>query len=97
MKRDDFIFTIGYEGETAIVDGQAKRKYPGLTSTDLLDKGLYKAAFSAALFDGKDDEAEKILVRYNEETGSTYKSNEELKRLFGVFDVPEKINRIKVL
>jgi len=44
MKREDFLFTIGYQGDTALVDGSAKRQYGGLSTRELAAKGLLKPA-----------------------------------------------------
>lgn len=97
MKREDFIFTIGYDGSTAIVDGKARRKYGRLTTEGLLAEGLYKAAFCSALYDEDEDAISAVMAAYNENKGAHYRSAEELKRLFGVNEVPEVGARTKLV
>ena len=98
MKREDFIFTIGYQGNTAVVDGRAKKQYGTLSARELAEKGFYKAAFSAALYSGDEKEVDEFLSIYNAASadGPRY-TKAGLNRLFGVFGVPEGINRIKII
>ena len=97
MKREEFIFTIGYEGQTAIVDGQAMKKYKNLSTLQLAENGLYKEAFCSALYGENQEELGQVLDIYNKQSGSNYSSPEELKRLFGVFGIPEDIDKVNVL
>jgi hypothetical protein len=91
ISREDFLFTIGYEGLTAIVDGKARRQYGKLSTMELAEAGLYRAAFSSALWaleaeggpkDGKD--LADFLAYFNAKAGTSYTGIEQLKRLFGV-------------
>ena len=97
ISRDDFIFTVGYQGDTAIVDASAKKRNKGLTASELASKGLFKQAFSAALFDGDKEGMQKILEDYNRIAGTEYEDLADLKRLFGVDGVREDISRTKAL
>lgn len=95
MKREDFCFIIGYNGEQALVDKQSRARYGRLSVDALLAEGLYKPAFCAALYE-KDEAAQKrVLEEYNRSSGSGFASPEDLKRVFGVFGVPEGIKGIK--
>ena len=97
MRRDEFVFTIGYQGNTAIVDGKAKRKFGKLETKELAEKGFYKAAFSSAIYSGDERELDEFLAIYNAAgQGSAY-SKDQLKRLFGVFGVPDGITRVKIV
>ena len=93
MKKDDFISTIGYSGNSAVCDKKLQK--PGTSIETLLEKGLFKAAFSKALYEENTADQEKVLDSYNKQSNSEYKSVEELKRLFGVFRVPDKITKVK--
>ena len=93
MKADDFSSTIGYSGITAVVDKQIHKSVS--TVEKLLEQGQYKAAFSKALYENDEKAQEQVLRSYNKASSSEYRSVEELKRLFGVFRVPEKITRVK--
>ena len=84
MRREDFIFTIGFDGGTAIIDGKAKKRYGRLNTEQLADKGLYKPAFCAAIFDNDEQSVQYVIRKYNENIGTSYTTADELKRLFGV-------------
>lgn len=97
MKREDFIFSIGYTGETAIVDKGARAKYGSNSTEQLLDEGLYRAAFCSALFGGEENEMEGVRERVNRDCGTSIETITQLKRLYGVFAVPSNVTRIKAL
>ncbi|MFP4209702.1 MAG: hypothetical protein ACLFR8_00560 [Alkalispirochaeta sp.] len=94
LKRNDFVFTIGYQGETAIVDGAARKRYGRSTAAELLEEGLFRAAFCAALYDG---ELEAFVPRFREVSGIEVTSAEDLQRLYGVFGIPESIRSVSVV
>jgi hypothetical protein len=93
MQRADFVFTIGYEGNAALVDTHAKRRYGNLSVDELLERGLYKPAFCAAVYDEDEAGMQQVLDTYNRLSGGDYRSVDDLKRLFGVFDVPGSVVR----
>ena len=92
LSREDFVFTIGYDGAAAIVDGRAKRQYSRLSTMELAGKGLFRAAFASAFFDMEKDPApmQEFIGFFNAKAGTSYTKAEELQRLFGVNfdDVP---------
>ncbi|TVQ36968.1 MAG: hypothetical protein EA384_13325 [Spirochaetaceae bacterium] len=93
MKREDFIFTIGFEGNTAVVDSRCRKRYRTLSTIALAEKGLYRQAFCSALFSGDTREMEHLLEYMREYTSFDASSEIALKRLFGVFEVPKGITR----
>ena len=101
MKRADFLFVIGYDGDKAVVDGQQRRRYGKLTTRQLLDQGLYKAAFCSADYalqtDAADaaEELESVRATMEQITGRPH-TVEDLRKLFGVFGVPAEIKRVIV-
>ena len=97
MKIEEFGNTIGYSGSSSIVDKGNLKRYGRLSIQDLLDKGLYKAAFSKALYEEDQDGQERVLSTYNQVSDSQYSSVLDLKRLFGVYEVPEGISRVKLI
>jgi len=97
LKREEFVFCIGYLGGMAIVDKGAKSKYGSLGSMDLLEKGLFRSAFCSALYSGSDDELNAVLAGVNSTIGTSFSSISQLKRLYGVFEVPSDLTKIKVL
>ncbi len=97
LSREDFVFTIGYDGAAAIVDGRAKRQYGKLSTKELTELGLYRAAFASAYYELKKDEApmREFIRFFNEKAGTSYTKSEELQRLFGVN--VEEVSRAIVL
>jgi hypothetical protein len=90
LSREEFIFTIGYDGPAAVVDGQAKSRYRSLSTRELAEKGLFRAAYSSAIY-SKDPEELKIVVDcYNKTAGTSYTPDSPLDRLFGVFPLDVK-------
>jgi len=92
--REDFIFTIGYDGPAAVIDGQAKKLYSRLSTRELAEKGLFRAAYSSAIWSKDPKELEIVAEIYNKVTGSSIQIA-SLQRLFGVF--PVEVNRSIVL
>jgi len=88
LTREDFIFTIGYDGPAAVIDGTAKRLYSKLSTKELAEKGLFKAAYSSAIWSKNNADMELVAQIYNKtvQTGSNV-SVSSLERLFGVFPV----------
>lgn len=94
LSREDFIFTIGYEGRTAIVDGKAKREYGKLSTMELAEKGLFRAAFCSALYSGDPQEIQAFIDYYNRVNDVREYTLESCKRLFGVDGIPEGVERV---
>jgi hypothetical protein len=86
LSREDFVFTIGYDGASAIVDGRAKKQYGKLSTMELAEEGLYRAAFASAFYELKKDPGpmEEFIRFFNAKAGTKYAKSEELQRLFGV-------------
>jgi hypothetical protein len=90
LSREDFIFTIGYDGPAAVVDSQAKRRYRGLSTRELAEKGLFRAAYSSAVYSQDHAELETVLEIYNKCAGTAFNAASSPDRLFGVFPVDVK-------
>jgi len=91
LSREEFIFTIGYDGPAAVVDSQAKRRYGSLSTRELAEKGLFRAAYSSAIWSNDPKDMEALVKIYNRISGSSLKPDSALDRLFGVF--PIKVSR----
>ena len=89
LSREEFVFTIGYDGPAAVVDNQARRKYRNLTTRELAEKGLFRAAYSSAVYSKDPDEIKLIMDAYNR-LGHCPVDLPVLNRLFGVFPVEVK-------
>ena len=87
LSREDFVFTVGYDGPAAVVDNQAKKKYGKLSTRELTDKGLFRAAYSSALYSKDPKELEFVAETYEKLINSPASA---LDRLFGVFPVDVK-------
>ena len=105
ISRGDFVFTIGYEGNTAVVDGTMKKRYRSLSTVEQAEKQLYKQAVCSAVYEevtrkhGNSGEValQRILEIYNRDTEGKIGSVEELKRTFGVYEVPEGVGKVMVI
>jgi hypothetical protein len=86
LNREDFTFTIGYDGPLAVIDGQARRRCRGLSSGELAEKGLFRAAYASALRSGERGELEAVEAAYRRAAGAAAPAG-PLDRLFGVFPV----------
>jgi hypothetical protein len=90
LPREEFIFTIGYDGPVAVVDKQAGKRYGGLSTRALAEKGLFRAAYSSAIWSKDPKEIDTVVEIYNRVTGASLSSAASLDRLFGVFPVDVK-------
>ena len=90
LSREDFVFTIGYDGPVAVVDTQAKRKFGKLSTRDLAAKGLFRAAYSSAVYSKDPEELKFVADAYNSLGGNSRVEPAGLERLFGVFLVDVK-------
>jgi hypothetical protein len=97
MRRPDFVFCLGYDGSTAIVDGRLQRTYGSLGARELAEAGLFKQALCAALFDGDEAGRDDVLARFNARTVHPVASVAELERLYGVSGVPEGVTKVTVI
>lgn len=94
MKRDEFIFSIGYQGSAAMVDLEASKRFGKYSTEELAREGLYRAAFCSALYSGEDQELEAFKRVFEPASGYGNVSVEQLKRLFGVRGVPENVTKV---
>ena len=95
LSREDFVFTIGYDGSAAVVDRQAKRKYGRFSTRELAEKGLFRAAYSSALYSKNQEELKFVAEAFNRLVGNSKAESSEvdllaLNRLFGVHLVDVK-------
>ena len=97
MRREDFVFCIGFEGSTAIVDGRLLRRHGSASTRRLAEAGLYKQAVCSAVFAGSDAELNDVLSIYNSRTTTPIQTVEDLKRTFGVSGVPEGVKKVTVV
>jgi hypothetical protein len=102
LSREDFVFTIGYDGPAAVGDKQAKRKYGKLSTRELAAKGLFRPAYSSAVYSGNQEDLKFVAAAFKR-LGDADPSNADpstadlskadlsaLDRLFGVYVVDAK-------
>lgn len=97
MTREEFVFSIGFQGESAIVDGKAKKENGKLSTVQLAEKGLYRAAFCSALYEGSDEGMQAVVDVYNRESGAALSGADDMKKLLGVYTVPDGIRKVSVV
>jgi hypothetical protein len=69
LSREDFIFTIGYDGPHAVVDSQAKRRYDSLSTRELAERGLYRAAYASVVYAQRAD-AQRVEAQEADKAGA---------------------------
>jgi hypothetical protein len=94
MKREDFVFTIGYQGAVAVVNASSRKKHGKLPTMELAEKGLYSQAFRSAIYSEDPQEMEQLLQYLRDNTTLPADSAETLKRIFGVYQVPDDIEKV---
>lgn len=61
---------------------------------ELAEQGLYRAAFCSALYSGDDAEMQRFTEHFATVAKMEECSVDRLKRLFGVYTVPDEISRV---
>jgi hypothetical protein len=84
LSREDLLFTIGYDGANAVVDGKAKAANARLSTMELAGRGLYRAAYTSALLSGDAAEMASFVEYFGALVRGEYKDASQLGRLFGV-------------
>ena len=97
MTRNAFVFCIGYNGGTAIVDRKLEGQFGRLPTRALFEKGLYKPAVASAIFAKSDEDLEWIRQEYSRITGRELRDIDALKRTVGVGEVYQAIQRTSFL
>ncbi len=97
MTREEFVFSIGFQGEAAIVDGKARKENKNLNTAQLTEKGLFRAAFCSAIFDNNESEMKSVLEAYNKLSGAGMKTVDDMKKMLGIYAVPDGIKKITVI
>jgi hypothetical protein len=84
VKREDYIFAIGFDGNKAIVDKKSRSGYGSLDTRALADNGMYKAAYRSAVYEDDQAGADYVLARFNEVSPIRYEKSSDLIKVFGV-------------
>ena len=97
MTRNAFVFCVGYDGGTAIVDRKLESRYGRLGTKDLFAQGLYKPAVASAIYSKSDSDLEWLRQEYSRIIGRELPSIDVLKRTVGVSEVYPTIQRTAFL
>lgn len=97
MKRNDFVFTLGYSEDTAIVDRNSLKQYGALTTEELLRKGLFRFAFCSAFYSGEATQMQQVMETLSTACGLSITEPNQLMRLFGVYAIPSEKVKVKYL
>lgn len=97
MHRGEYVFCIGFEGSTAIVDGRLQRRYGSYSTRQLAEEGLFKQALCSAVWSGKPEELAEVFEIFNQKTAAPVRSAEELARMYGVSGVPEGVKKVTIV
>lgn len=97
MKQEDFMFTVGYNGNEAIVNKVTEQTGKALDAKALVDKGYFKPALCYAIKNSDKEIIQYIIDTYNKISGSHYHSEMQIMRLFGVFFEPRNISKVRRL
>lgn len=86
ITREDAVCAIGYDGNAALVDRSARKRYGSMTTGQLVEAGLFRAAAASAIWSGSGEELAFVAAAYNRTARSSYPV-EAIPRLFGVAKV----------
>ena len=94
ISREDFIFSVGFHSDAAIVDVSARRVFGRLATLELAKKGLFKAAVASAFYKNDENELGEVLSLYNKVNEKPLGSVDSLKRTFGVLETFDRIDKV---
>lgn len=89
MDINKFISSIGYDGNSAIVDKVRFSKNKNKDLKTLLQEGSFRSAAAYAVYTNSQDDLQHVADCYNSRSGSHY-TKEQIPRLFGVSNVDIK-------
>ncbi len=97
MKRDDFVFAIGFDGNKAIVDKRSRSRFSKLDTRSLADEGLFRTAYRSAVYDSDTGDADYVLEKFNAVSPVKYKMSSDLDKVFGVQPPSDDITGIRAI
>ncbi|MEI8094699.1 MAG: hypothetical protein WCG80_10830 [Spirochaetales bacterium] len=97
MTRNAFVFCVGYNGGTAIVDRKLESRFNRLGTRELFAQGLFKPALASALFANSDEDILWLKGEYEKKTGTVLRDVDAFQRTLGVGEVFKNIQRTSFL
>ena len=92
IKKADFIWHIGFQGNTALVNRRQVQSFRNSAPEALLAAGFFRAAFCSALWESEVEKREGAMEAFVQAFGQTTELRptvDELKRMMGVYQIPE--------
>ncbi|MEL3908080.1 MAG: hypothetical protein P1P64_03565 [Treponemataceae bacterium] len=83
ISRDNFIATIGYDKDVAVVSKAEVLALKGKSFDDILASKNFRQAAACAVYNDDDKQKELVVKAYNEATGGHY-TVKKLSKLFGI-------------
>ncbi len=80
-----------------MVNKKLKSAYANKPFLTLLEKGLFRQALAMALFDNDISQQETFLQTYGRLIGKDDLVIEEVKKIFGVYDVLNSVNAVELV
>lgn len=65
-----------------------------MSTMELAGEGLYRAAFCSVIYSGDDAEMDEFVRLFAEKTGMPDLTVDQIKRLFGIYTVPDEVKKI---
>ena len=91
IKKSDFVWHIGFQGNTAVVNARQKKTFRQLESGLLLEASFLRAAFCCAFWESEIEQKpasmDAFLGKFKSVTQLDVKVD-DLKRMMGVFQIP---------
>lgn len=97
MKKIEFISTIGYQGNAALVSQKLMKTYKGLSLEQLVEQGYFRAAVATVIFDTLSDKEQYLVDTYNSQSQVPVRDFAHLQRVYGVPQPSESIDKIELI
>ncbi len=97
VKREDYVFAIGFDGNNAIVDKRSRSRYGKMDARELADAGQFRAAYRRTVFDDDPKAAEYVFQKFNEVSPVKYQAVSDLTKVFGVQPPSEDITGVRAI
>lgn len=99
MQKVNYVFTIGYKDDQAIVDKRLKSKYGKMSTMELYEEGLLKPAVASAIFEkeaGRDHELQALIQRIHQDLGEKLDET-GLRKMYGISFNPGELDKVLLL
>lgn len=95
MQSSDYVFAIGFDGNSMIVDKKNRLRYRNLDICALVDAGLFQAACRRAILEDDEKGAQYVLEKYNAISPVKYDNPDSLFKMYGLHLPSADISNIR--